>query len=212
MNRKNVRGALRLGILLLSALSLGGAKRRPASADFVLTEKGAYGTVYAHEASRSHLRFQKGFHRVDPKPNPDIAYQFAYRQDQAPFEVRFHFAPLHSRKRKAKKGEVLADLDAPSPALGKALQLNMNDRLNVPFNAFPPEGVREEFGADWGYLSQAFPLDPQRRFNSGYKVGMISLVHLNGTGTWVTLFLAGDIMDFERWQTPDVFHSVFFQR
>lgn len=216
-----VRRRLRYWIVLLSVMGLMGSmadarksrrgKQGSKAADFEMTENGPHGKIFAHEASRSHVRFQKGFHRVKPTANPDIAYQFAYKHDRAPFEVRFHFAPLHSKGRKAKKGEFLADLDSPSPALAKTLQLNMNDQLNVPFNPFPAEGVRDEFGADWGYLSQIFPLDPARKFNSGYKLAMISLVHLNGVGSWVTIFLGSDIKDFDL-QTPDVFHSVFFQR
>jgi len=215
--------AAQIGLLILPAFILlnpsseawskshGNKRRAPASPDFKLTEEGPYGTIYAHAGSRSHLRFQKGFHRIDPAANPDIAYQFAYRHDRAPFEVRFHFAPLHSKKRKIEKGEVQADLDAPSPVLGQVLQLNMNHRLQVAFNPFPAEAVRREFGADWGYLSEIFPLDQSHKFNKGFNLGMISLVHRDGIGSWAVIFLASDIKDFEKLQTEEVFHSVLFQ-
>lgn len=204
-----------MSLLLAAALAVSGAwaydpgPSEAASRRFRAPEsRQQAGSAIDYAPARSRLVLPKGFHRVEPKKNHDVAYQFAFQSDKGPYEVRYHFNALTNRGKSA-PGEVRADLDAPSPVYGQTVQMNMSE-TDVPFTPYPPDAVKKEFGADWGYLSQPFALDSRHDFNGKYKTGIVSLLHKNGVGSWVVIFLSGD-PKFGRWNDKEVFYSVYFK-
>ncbi|MBI5596251.1 MAG: hypothetical protein HY928_09220 [Elusimicrobia bacterium] len=218
------------GVLLLlagtAAVFAGAGKpaKKAAAADpFVKAGSGGYGTRWRYPSFNAVVDVPPGFERVQPKKNRDIAYQFAMRHSNAAFEVRLQFAaqredPERARERKecveqnrAQAGSCfMADLDAPSPAWIQAMAANMNAGEPVQIFPFPADGVKAEFGADWGFVSEPIVLDLRRDFNTGYKFGQVVLLHRGGVGKLYRIILAGS---FEELRDLDkgIFYNVRFE-
>lgn len=216
----------RLSLLAAAAVLLGGAgkpAKKAAGADpFVKAGSGAYGTRWKYPAFKAVVDVPPGFARVQPKNNRDIAYQFAMRHAKAAFEVRLQFAPEREdpeRARERKECEAqnraqagscfMADLDAPSPVWIQVMAANMNAGEPVPIIPFPADGVKAEFGGDWGFVSQPIVLDERRDFNTGYKFGQVVLLHRNGVGKLYRIILAGSFEELRDLDKGVFYHARF---
>lgn len=199
------------------------AKGAKAADLFVKAGSGAYGTRWLYPAFKAVIDVPPGFARSEPRVNKDIAYDFAMRHQKAAFEVRLQFAaqredPERARERKecseqnrAQAGSCfMADLDAPSPAWIQVMAANMNSGEPVRVIPFPADGVRAEFGADWGFVTEPIVLDGRRDFNAGYKFGQVVVLHRSGVGKLYRILLAGS---FEELRDLDkgIFYNARFE-
>lgn len=217
----------RLSLLAAASVLLAGAgkaAKKEAGADpFVKAGSGAYGTRWKYPAFKAVVDVPSGFERAEPKENRDIAYHFAMRHTKAAFEERLQFAPERedperARERKecaeqnrAQAGSCfMADLEAPSPVWIQVMAANMNAGEPVRTFPFPADGVKTEFGADWGFVTEPIVLDARRDFNTGYKFGQVVLLHRNGVGKLYRIILAGS---FEELRDVDkgVFYNARFE-
>lgn len=175
-------------LALLSALPAEG-KDAKKDALFVKAGAGAYGTRWRCPSFKAVIDVPPDYERTEPKKNDDIAYQFVMRHKKAAVEVRLQFA--------ARAEQSVA---APSMVWGQVLAMNMNEGYKVRFTAFPPDAVKTEFGADWGFVSEPIVLDPRRGFNKGFTLGMVVVLHRRGVGDLARILLADD---FEHLRTLD---------
>ena len=152
--------------------------------------------VYMHALGKGMVTVPEGFDTTPPLRNPDIRYHFAFKHAEKPFEVRVQFAK---------------DKDRPNPAWGRTLQKKMNGLARAKFTALLPDVAKRDFGADWGYVSEAFGLDPRRKFNGQHRLGLVLLLHRNRVGTYTVFFLTDTHDTLKAVQTPEVLHSVRFQ-
>lgn len=189
-----------------------------APAAFEKARAGRGGDEYVDRAMKVVIDVPPGFVLVAPKENSDAAYEFAFRHPKRRFEVRASLAaltetPARAEERAAcgkKPGCWMADLDRPSEDWGAALLFNIGGG-DGSFSQFPAAGVKKEFGADWGYVSDPFELAPGHSFNDeGYKLGRLVVLHRNGTGTVVRVALADDLETLEELDRP-VFYGVRFE-
>ncbi len=173
-----------------------------AASGFEKVASGEKGDRYVDRAARMILDVPSGFVRVEPKKNPDVAYQFACRLAKPRFEIRVAFSPMTETPERRKEREgcekggtcVMADLDKPSDVWGQAVQGNLTDDSDVKFFPFPPEGVKKEFAGDWGYVSSPFEMTGKHTFNDeGFKYGQMVVVHRNGAGTFYRIALGDDV-------------------
>jgi hypothetical protein len=103
----------------------------------------------------------------------------------------------------------MADLDQPTEAWGMTLLGNMSAD-EARFFPFPPEAVRREFGADWGYVSSPFYLSPDHPFGKGYKLGQIVMLSRSGVGKLFRIVLTDDVETLKRRDKP-IFYCVRFE-
>lgn len=177
---------------------------------FVLLRSGKDGDRYAYKAMHALIDVPKGFKRVPPKKNHDVAYQFAIRNEEERYEIRYQFnslgeTPQFAREAaecKAKNDKepgscVMADMSAPSESWLATVVFNLCE-MDVPMRAFPADAVKKEFGADWGFTAPPVELDPRHDFNGAWKLGQASMISKKGAGKIYRILLADDLETMRR--------------
>lgn len=172
-------------------------------------------SVYRDPDAPAYVRMPPGYHWTAPKNGRGVHYGYAFHHDTDNFELRFHFSTLTNARTfdgPPKKGEVRADLDAPTPAIAEAVQTDMGAAERTEFMPFPPDGVRSEFAADWGYTTGPFALDPKHPFTDGYRYAILHFVHRNGVGNYVLMLMSDDADTLIRRSQSDLLlYSVRFE-
>ena len=207
-------------VLLASSAAAAPAPLSPAdpAAGFERVRSDKTGAQYADRRMKLLIDVPTGYVLVAPKKNQDVAYEFAFRHPTRRFEVRVSLSALTEDAARAKEREAcgkkegcwMADLDAPSETWGATVLFNIGGG-DAPFYPFPPDGVKKEFAADWGYVSPPFELEPGHTFNDeNYKLGQVVVIHRKGTGTVYRIVLADDIGDIKELDRP-IFYGVRFE-
>jgi hypothetical protein len=210
-----------MGVVLLAAASAAASApkfQQDPYAGFEKVRSDGTGAEYADRAMKLLIDVPTGYVLVTPKKNEDVAYEFAFRHPTRRFEVRVSLsaktedaARVKEREACAKKaGCWMADLDSPSETWGAAVMFNVGGG-DTPFFAFPPDAVKKEFAADWGYVSSPFELEPGHTFNDeAYKIGQVVVIHRKGAGTVCRIVLADDLDAIKELDQP-LFYGVRFE-
>lgn len=185
--------------------------------------KGPHGELWRCRSFKAVFEVPPGFELTPPKRNDDIAYDYALRRKKGAFEVRLQFsADAETPERAAERAACdaqnrkepgtcrMADLEAPSSVWGEVMAANMNDGSPVEFFPFPADGVKAEFGADWGFVSTPIELDPRRSFNKGYKFGQVVVLHRRGVGKLYRIVLT-DAFETLRSVDRGIFYHARFE-
>lgn len=122
-----------------------------------------------------------GFAPVPAIPNEVWAYHHAVQSLSRNLEIRYRIDSLPgiaAERARARQGmTVLASVDHNRiyRANAAATLFNLSDSQDRPFNQFPADAVRAEFGADWGAIVD-FTL-PQHGCGDEYRVGVLIALH-----------------------------------
>lgn len=195
-----------LPLLLVGLLALpAAAAPKPDKWGFVLVGKTAIGERWEYPPMGVIIDVPKDYERVEPKKNHDVAYQFAMRHKTERYEVRYQFNTLgegpQARKEERECAEankkqpgscVRADLSAPSETWLSNVVFNITER-DVPMQPFPPQGVKTEFGADWGFVATPTDVDPRHDFNGDWKIQHAHMISKKGAGKVYRVALGDDI-------------------
>lgn len=205
-------------LAIVGAVLLASSAAAAPAAGFEKVRSDDMGSQYADRTMKLLVDVPTGYLLVAPKKNDDAAYEFAFRHPTRRFEVRVALSALAESAARVKEraacaktpGCVMAaDLDAPSDAWGSTVLYNIGGG-DAPFFPFPPEGVKKEFAADWGYVATA-ELEPGRTFNAeGYKLAKVVVIHRNRVGTVYRIVLADDVDTLQELDRP-LFYGVRFE-
>jgi hypothetical protein len=113
------------------------------------------------------------FKIIKPKKNSDISYQFAIKDKNENYEIRYFIIPFDQfYKDSANK----IDPNRNSNIFLTTTVLNASgyDAEHIPeINTFPAEYVQNEFNADWGAVSL---FAPKSDFGKGYKYCVVNSI------------------------------------
>jgi len=161
------------------------------------------------------MRFEQpnGFVPVPVRPDQVWAYHHAVLSPSRNLEIRYRIDSLPrlaAQRTQARQGmTVLASVDINQIycANAAATLFNLSGGQDRPFNAFPAEAVRAEFGADWGAIVD-FML-PQRSSSDEYKVGVLIALHRDDRADAFVLGLLREVgVEFDLLQKN--FYSLVF--
>jgi hypothetical protein len=157
-----------------------------------------------------------GFSAVPIVANRDMSYDFAVRSADKALEVRYALRPLRKEdlkayedfKKKPPSRDVLLDPNTGYPAeiLAVALNIAGGGDAQEPKH-FPPEAVKQEFGADDGLVTSVSNM--RSAFGKGYRICTFFVIHKKNVGDAYVFFLANDENAFPKLAGP-AFHSLVF--
>jgi hypothetical protein len=173
---------------------------------------------YVYAPMKAFVVVPAGLMRSTPKKNDEVAYQFSFKDKASTFELRFQFNSLTETPERKRERErcvkektcVMADVDAATPVWGETLAANLAGG-DVGFRAFPEDGVKKEFAADWGYVSAPFDLDPKRDVNRGFKLGQVVVVSRRGVGKIYQILMTYSIETLIALNRTRLFYSTGFE-
>jgi hypothetical protein len=129
--------------------------------------------------------------------NRQVRYDYAVKFNDKPIEIRYSVFSLGNRVADYKKflkdhppGSAMADPNASSKTFAYTVALNVGGGVMDPkigFNAFPPEHVKPEFGADWGG-TWIVPIK-NNSFGTEYKVCIMISLHRNDIADAYIMYL-----------------------
>jgi len=159
------------------------------------------GRSYWHDATGTVVVVPPEYSRIAPFTGKGLRYDFSYRHDFDPFEVRLRFDPtaeqteqyLRIQKNPCwREGKCPAmDPDAPSDVWVSAIAMTIT-AAPFSFDPIPRRLALEDFGADWGMLSPGFELGASRPFNIPYRVAALLSIHKNAVGHYHIFYLAAN--------------------
>lgn len=161
---------------------------------------------WRHAEMKALVDVPPGCSRIEPVNGRGVHYGFAYKHDKLRYEVRLRFEPLAETPAPKKERAAcekadrespgscsMADVDAKTTTWTEVIAANVGAPDDLPFLPFPDEGVKREFGADWGYITPPFMLDPKRPWNDGYAVARVATVARRGVGKIHRIVLVDDV-------------------
>lgn len=143
--------------------------------------------------------FPEGLAPVPCIENAQMNYEYALKDPAHNFEVRYAIRPLDSTmvqyREDVKNGAKVIDPNRWCDAVFKATVLNIglggpNSGELPDISNFPPEAVREEFGADWGAV--AFVMLGPEFGGTTYKYCLAMTIHRDNLGDAYIFYLSDD--------------------
>ncbi|MDB5158510.1 MAG: hypothetical protein JWR50_3217 [Mucilaginibacter sp.] len=129
--------------------------------------------------------------------NMQVRYDYAVKFKDKPIEIRYSVFSLGDRIAQYKKflkdkppGSSMVDPNASSKTFAYTVALNVGGGTMDPaigFNAFPPEHVKPEFGADWGG-TWIIPIK-NNSFGTDYKYGIMISLHRDDVADAYIIYL-----------------------
>jgi hypothetical protein len=128
------------------------------------------------------------------KKNKDLLYNFAIKDKEADFEVRYTVWSLKPTIEEYKKCKLDTNCLMVSPNLiykGRIQSnvLNMTSGQNWDIGAFSPKSVKNEFNADNGGSSF---FEFHCEFGTGYKYGQMVYLHKDNVADVIITFMSND--------------------
>ncbi|MSQ50337.1 MAG: hypothetical protein EXR28_00470 [Betaproteobacteria bacterium] len=123
----------------------------------------------------------EGFTPIAVTLNEVWAYHHAVLSPSCNLEIRYRIDSLPrlaAQRAGLQQGMTLVasvETNEIYRANAAATLFNLSGGQDRPFNPFPAEAVRAEFGADWGAIADF--LLPQRNPDDGYRVGLLIALH-----------------------------------
>jgi hypothetical protein len=127
-----------------------------------------------------------GYKECIIKSNFDLPYQFAIKNKEEDFEVRYSVWPMKSLLENANTNQ---DPNSMHKILFVTTVMNMTGGVGAKINPFPPNALKETFNADDGSVS-FFEFNSE--FGKGYKYGQMVCLHKNNTTNVIITFLSND--------------------
>ncbi|NNU33301.1 hypothetical protein HK413_02360 [Mucilaginibacter sp. S1162] len=129
--------------------------------------------------------------------NMQMHYEYAVKYADKPLEIRYAIASLKDRvdeynewKKNPKPGEIRTDPNTLAKSMAYVVALNVGGGAmdkSIGFNAFPPQDVKAEFGADWGGTS-IIPVK-NTSFGTDYKWCLMLVLHKNSVADSYVFYL-----------------------
>jgi len=127
-----------------------------------------------------------GYKECVIKSNFDLPYQFAIKNEEADFEVRYSVWPMTSLLENTNTKQ---DPNSMHKILFITTVMNMTGGTGAKINPFPINALKETFNADDGSVS-FFEFNSE--FGKGYKYGQMVCLHKNNTTNVIITFLSND--------------------
>ncbi|MBI5969884.1 MAG: hypothetical protein HY884_01880 [Deltaproteobacteria bacterium] len=165
------------------------------------------GLRYHDKRANAEIIIPPRYHVVAAKQSTQVSYDFGIKHDSENFEVRVRY-----------------DTPDKVPAMvpetwALTMMLNINggngdEKELTAFAPFPPQAVREEFGADWGFSSMPFDTGKRDPAWAIYGACQLNQVYKNKAGVY-TMFRCFDPPDNDPQKLMDLimesFHVVRFK-
>ena len=136
--------------------------------------------------------------------NGDVAYDFAVRSKTQKLEIRYRIVPFNRTTEKPGPGANII-----YQGLTITMGLNISGGKHPPYQAYPDNSVREEFGADAGGTSF---VECDSDFGKGYGKCLISVIHRDNVADAYAFFLFDDLRVLQTaLMTDNVYHALRFQ-
>ena len=130
--------------------------------------------------------------------NDDVAYDFAIKSKSSLLEIRYRIWPI------------MANESNPIyKAMILTMGLNISNGKLPQSQDYPPESVKQEFGADAGCTAV---VHTDSQFGKGYKFCMISVIHKDNAGDAYIFYLYNDPQSIVTALTTNkIFHALKFK-
>ena len=133
--------------------------------------------------SENQLVFEKpdGFTECEVVKNPNLFYNYAMKDNQDLFEVRYTIVPLDSIKNRSGDSMFIANL----------INVSHTKVENLPKNgAVSTKDIKNQYGADSGRVSAIF--EANSTFSKGYKYCMMLFLHKENVANVYMSYLSDD--------------------
>ena len=141
-----------------------------------------------------------GFTSTPPIQNGDVVYDFAVKSKTTSLEIRYRIWPVDKTQKNP---------NALFEPMLVTMGLNISNGKMIKPHRYPPESVKQEFGADAGSTGLV-PTDSE--FGKGYKQCMISVIHKDNVADAYVFYLYNkqdEIMG--ALTTEKVYHALKFK-
>ena len=132
--------------------------------------------------------------------NGDVVYDFAVKSITTDLEIRYRIWPVDKTPKNP---------NSIFEAMLITMGLNISNGKIIEPSRYPPESVKQEFGADAG-CSGLVPVDSE--FGKGYRSCMISVIHKDNVADAYVFYLYNDRGAIMQALTTDkVYHALRFK-
>lgn len=152
------------------------------------------------------MRFSlpSGFTPTPVLVSEDVVYDYAIKSKSEKLEIRYRIAPFRQTVEKLN-----AEANMIYRGMIITMGLNISDGKQPPYQAYPDESVREEFGADAGGTSY---VECNSEFGKGYDKCLISVIHKNNVADAYAFFLFDDLQVLQTaLMTDKIYHALRFK-
>ena len=164
---------------------------------------------------RANLTFQKpvGFNETKIIENQQLNYDYAIKDSERNFEIRYVIRPLDStliNYEEFVRNNKTSFITHPNKMYSMLFQemiLNLSGGKYSEITEFDKQSVNQEFNADWGAVTF---IEVGKEFGQKYEFGMILAIHKDNFGDAYCILLSENEVGFKELMA-DGFHSVKFK-
>jgi hypothetical protein len=173
--------------------------------------------LFSDRLSRSQLVFDPpaGYTEVPVVKNGQMHYEYALKNTDKNFEVRYSVMPLDSvfiqfEAMKNDKNAVSINMIGPNKLYyGSfvATMANIGGGVRATMQPFPVEAVKHDFNADWGASSLC---EAKGDFGKDYKYCMAVAIHKDNLADAYCFYLCDNLVDLQTLMPP-IFYAMKFK-